>query len=181
MIQGPVLTHIACDYRAEYLTVGHMCKSDANKHKLLAHPEFLPMLISGLLLEQDHPRLPLAEPTHQWCQTMHAECFMQLAVFPPGKAALLEHPEAIGALEALMEQGLTEDAKEFGRGSLFALRDTEQNRADGDGGALNQQHVMLSCKRRNNPRAPRAREGERERAKERGRERARARARERAA
>lgn len=88
---------------AEYLAVGHMCKSDDNKHKLLAHPEFLPMLISGLLLAEEHPRLPLPEATHQWCQTMHAECLMQLAVFPPGKAALQESPGAMAALEALME------------------------------------------------------------------------------
>ena len=52
------------------------------QRKLLAHPEFLSMLVSGLLLAEDHPRLPVAETTHHWCQTMHAECLMQLAVFP---------------------------------------------------------------------------------------------------
>lgn len=68
---------------AEYLSAHTMCKSDDNKRKLLAHPDFLPMLISGLLLAEDHPRLPLAEGIRHWCQAMHAECFMQLAVFAP--------------------------------------------------------------------------------------------------
>lgn len=58
----------------EYLSAHIMCKSDDNKDKLLAHQDFLPMLISGLLLKEEHPRLPLAEPIHHWCQAMHAEC-----------------------------------------------------------------------------------------------------------
>ena len=108
---------------AEYLSVHIMCKSDDNKDKLLAHPEFLPMLVSGLLLAEDHPRLPLAEPIRNWCQAMHAECLMQLAVFPPGKAALLQSPEATEGLEMLAEVGLTKEAKEFARGALVALRE----------------------------------------------------------
>ena len=148
------------------------------QRKLLAHPEFLSMLVSGLLLAEDHPRLPVAETTHHWCQTMHAECLMQLAVFPEvrsnssakarsditltcvghaceraakcalqGKAALLQNPEVVAALEALAAEGLTDAAKDFGKGALYALSDTNQTqRSDADAGDAANKHVMLSCK-----------------------------------
>ena len=141
-IVNAVGTHKMFPPSAEYLSVHIMCKSDDNKDKLLAHHEFLPMLISGLLLTEDHPRLPLAEPIHSWCQAMHAECLMQLAVFPPGKAALLQSPEAMERLEMLADVGLTNEAKDFARGALVALRDADQPHALG--GNVMDEHIMLS-------------------------------------
>ena len=140
-----IFPHTMFSPTAEYLTVGHMCVSDENKRMLLAHPDFLPMLVSGLLLAPDHPRQSAPEAQRVWCQTMHAECLMQLAVFPPGREALLESPAVLGALEALAEQALSDEARDFGRGALIALTGEQggsPRAPDGSDGA----HVMLSCK-----------------------------------
>ena len=70
-----------------------------------------------------------------WCRSG----FAQLALFPPGRAAMLEHPAVTGALEALRERGMSEEARNFASAALMALRDDElQGRAEGD------KHVMLS-------------------------------------
>eukprot|EP01043_Picozoa_sp_COSAG02_P051762 COSAG02_NODE_5490_length_4286_cov_1.745641_4_plen_83_part_00 len=71
---------------------------------------------------------------------------MQLAVFPPGKAALLHSPEAIAALEALSDVGLTVEARDFAAGALAALADPEPSRSGGIDSGDHDAHVMLSCK-----------------------------------
>ncbi len=74
-----------------------------------------------------------------WCQQHHAECLAQLALFPPGREALLQDPSVSEALQAVAESGLSPESREFAQGALLALSDTELTSKEG------QKHVMLSC------------------------------------
>jgi hypothetical protein len=65
-----------------------LCVSDKNKELLLANPAFIPYLISGLILGVDHPRAGLKDDIKLWSQTMHTECFAQVALFSPGCDAM---------------------------------------------------------------------------------------------
>eukprot|EP01046_Picozoa_sp_COSAG06_P091354 COSAG06_NODE_37637_length_432_cov_28.090090_2_plen_56_part_01 len=48
-----------------------------------------------------------------WCQTTHAECLAQIAVFKPdGRDALRQDPSVREALEAVAKAGLTEEAQQ---------------------------------------------------------------------
>ena len=99
-------------------------------------------LIDALLLDPDHPRAGMKPDLKIWCQTHHAECLAQLAVFAPAREALLQHPSLIPALEAVGEAGLSAEARQFGQAALLALSDKELTAlAEGE-----QKHVMVSCK-----------------------------------
>ena len=74
-----------------------------------------------------------------WCQQHHAECLAQLALFPPGREALLQNSSVSEALQAVAESGLSPESREFAQGALLALSDTELISKEG------QKHVMLSC------------------------------------
>ena len=74
-----------------------------------------------------------------WCQQHHAECLAQLALFPPGRDALLQNSSVSEALQAVAESGLSPESREFAQGALLALSDTELISKEG------QKHVMLSC------------------------------------
>jgi hypothetical protein len=64
------------------------------------------------LLDPKHPRAGLADEEKIWLQSMHTECLAQLALFPPGKARLLEDSSVISALEAVAVRGLSQEAQE---------------------------------------------------------------------
>jgi len=92
-----------------------------------------------LLLDPDHPNAGLKADVREWLQTSTAECFAQLAVYPPGREALRRDPAVTKALEAVAETGLTPQAREFAQTALMTLSDKElQLCSEG------QQHVMLS-------------------------------------
>jgi nucleotide-binding universal stress UspA family protein len=75
-----------------------------------------------------------------WCQTTHAECLAQIAVFKPdGRDALRQDQSVREALEAVAESGLTKEAQQHAESALLALSDTELVQTEG------QKHVMLSC------------------------------------
>ena len=86
--------------------------SDARKPLLLANPGYVPYLVDSLLLDPKHPRAGLADEEKIWLQSMHTECLAQLALFPPGKARLLEDSSVISALEAVAVRGLSQEAQE---------------------------------------------------------------------
>lgn len=112
----------------------NICVSDCHKQFVLANPDAIPQLVSALFLDPDHPMGlrakeilgPQATPTPIEMQAVyqqnHAEALAQIALFPDGKAALLEDDSTTAALEALVEQGFTEEAKEFARTALIGLR-----------------------------------------------------------
>ena len=75
------------------------------------------------------------------------EALGQLALFDPGKDALLHDEAAINALEAVVECGMTAEAKEHAQGALIALRGVAKH---GDIATV-AKHIMLSyCWRHQN-------------------------------
>eukprot|EP01043_Picozoa_sp_COSAG02_P038769 COSAG02_NODE_3014_length_7551_cov_83.019995_3_plen_153_part_00 len=116
-----------------------LCISDLNKARLLANPGFIQYLINGLFLGADHPRADAKDDVKRWNQTMHAECFAQLVLFPPGRDALRADPSVDAALRAVAKGGLSAESREFAKAALMAMSDDElQMRSEG------QKHVMLS-------------------------------------
>ena len=71
-------------------------------------------------------------------QRNYTEALEQLALSSPGKEALLCDEAAMAALEAVVELGMTEEAKEHARGALLALRGVAEHEA------VVPNHVMLS-------------------------------------
>jgi hypothetical protein len=117
-----------------------LCISDATKPLLLSSPDFIPYLVDALLIDPSHPRAEMKEELRSWCQTHHCECFAQVAVFAPAREALRQDPSVIPALEAVVEIGLSAQARDFAQAALLALSDKElQALSDGE-----QLHVMLS-------------------------------------
>jgi hypothetical protein len=116
-----------------------LCVSDENKPLLLAAPDFIPYLVDALLLDPAHPRAGMKQDLKAWCQTHHAECLAQLAVFEPARDALRQDPSVMPALEAVAEAGLSAEARQFAQAALMSLSDEKmQMRTEG------QKHVMLS-------------------------------------
>ena len=112
----------------------------AQKELLLANPTFIPYLISGLILGVDHPCAGLKDDTKLWTQTMHAECFAQLALFSPGCDAMRRDPSVAEALQTVATEGLSSESRDFAKATLLAMSDEELHmRVEG------QKHVMLSC------------------------------------
>ena len=129
--------------------------SDLNKELLLSSEGLIPLLIDSLLLDQDHPRRdnPAALGKTDWegakgpVQRDFAEVLAQLAVFPPGREALLQDPSVRGALAQVAEEGYTEEARNFAEAALLALSDRQPIDTDQGGRARAQrrQHIMISC------------------------------------
>ena len=46
--------------------------------------------VDALLLDPEHPQKDMKPELKTWCQQHHAECLAQLALFPPGREALLQ-------------------------------------------------------------------------------------------
>ena len=117
-----------------------LCVSDKNKELLLANPTFIPYLINGLVIGVDHPCAGLKHDIKLWSQTMHAECFVQLALFLPGRDAMQSDPSVAEALQTVATDGLCAESRDFAKAALMAMSDEELHmRTDG------QKHVMLSC------------------------------------
>ena len=71
----------------------------------------IPTLLDALFLEPEHPRMntdedapikALEERLRAGIQCDGAECFLQLALFDPGRALLEQHTEALDALRSLV-------------------------------------------------------------------------------
>lgn len=117
-----------------------LCVSDVHKKLLLNNKDFIPYLIDALLLDPAHPRAGMADEHKSWLQTNTAECLAQLAVFEPGRDALLQAPTVAEALQGVSERGLSEQSREDATAALRALKCQKlQMRAEG------QKHIMLSC------------------------------------
>ena len=121
------------------ILVLELCISDQNKPLLLAEPTFIPYLVDALHVnEPQHPRNNLTSEQKMWVETTHAECINQLALYPPGREALLADPSVSAALQTVAATGCAE-AKDFASKALMLLSDKElQLNTEG------QKHVMLS-------------------------------------
>ena len=126
---------------ADSIMVVELCISDRTKPLLLANPAFIPYLVDALLLDPAHPRAGVKPDLKAWCQTAHAECLAQIAVFEPdGREALRQDPSVRDALRCVAESGLTEEAQQHAESALLALSDKELVKIE-----EGQKHVMLSC------------------------------------
>ena len=126
---------------ADNVMVVELCISDWTKPLLLANPAFIPYLVDALLLDPAHPRAGMKGELKAWCQTTHAECLAQIAVFQPdGREALMQDPSVRDALRCVAESGLTDEARHYAESALLALSDTELVKIE-----EGQKHVMLSC------------------------------------
>ena len=126
---------------ADRVMVVELCISDTTKPLLLANPAFIPYLVDALLLDPAHPRAGMKPELKAWCQTTHAECLAQIAVFEPdGREALRQDPSVRDALRCVAESGVSDEARRHAESALLALSDTELVKT-----AEGQKHVMLSC------------------------------------
>ena len=118
---------------ADRILVLELVISDANKTLLLANPIFIPYLISGLFIDPDHARADLKDEIKLWNQQTHAECFAQLALFAPGREALLANPAVSEALVEVSERGMSQEACDHAAAALKGLSGEElQMRTEGD-------------------------------------------------
>ena len=72
-----------------------------------------------------------------------AEAIEQLAVYPPGREALLQDPSVTDALQEVADKGWTDEAREHAAGALMALSDQQpdaEHVVDPD-----ERHMMMSC------------------------------------
>ena len=83
----------------------------------------------------------MKEELRSWCQQHHCEALAQLAVHDGSREALLRDGSVVPALEAVMKDGLSEEARELAAAALSALSEKELV-METEG----QKHVMLSCK-----------------------------------
>ena len=102
-------------------------RSDKNKPLLLANSDFIVYLVDALLLDPDHPNASLEADAREWLQTSTAECFAQLALYPPGREALQRDLAVTKALAVVAEFGLGADGRgrEFARSALATINGTE--------------------------------------------------------
>ncbi len=124
---------------AETVMALDLCISDTNKPMLLQNVDFLPYVVSALLLDPDHPRASMKPELKRWCQQYHSECLAQLAMYKPAKEQLVQDQSVMAALEVVAESGMTVEAQQHAATALLALRDKEQ-KVTTEG----QKHVMLS-------------------------------------
>eukprot|EP01045_Picozoa_sp_COSAG04_P014757 COSAG04_NODE_1122_length_8160_cov_5.349088_2_plen_183_part_00 len=122
-----------------------LCISDRTKPVLLANERFIPYLIAGLGLAKLRDDLPIE--LREFNETMHAECFAQLAAFEPAHAVLQGNPAVVAALETVAQTGLAQEAREMAQTALSALSQkfgVHVRRPTSEEDQPTQKHVMLS-------------------------------------
>ena len=77
--------------------------------------------IAGLLLDPEHPRKDTDVAIKTAVQRDFAECMQQISLFPAGLEALATDASVVDALDALVEQAWSEEAKDCARGALMQL------------------------------------------------------------
>ena len=132
------MTHALC---------AHVSCSVSDRHKLLLlkAPGIFTYLTLGLFLDPEQPGgqnglHPVPVEVQSVWQRNVTETLLQLALFPSGRDALLAEPSVLEALRAVVESGMSAEAREHAEGALLALSDKEIH-ASPRGGP---KHIMLS-------------------------------------
>jgi hypothetical protein len=121
------------------------CCCAVNKAMLIQSPHLIPLLMSALLLDPEHMRQSQEPDVKEAIQCGACDCFLQIALYEPGRA-LLENDEAVlEALRALADQAWSEDAKLSATRALMALgKDTHVLRESDLQAADSPPHIMAS-------------------------------------
>eukprot|EP01050_Picozoa_sp_SAG11_P010949 SAG11_NODE_1128_length_5762_cov_2.633763_1_plen_194_part_00 len=127
-----------CDGEPRWLRL----PADANKAMLVQCPSLIPAVLDALFLEPDHPRKDMDESVRARIQCDGAECFLQLALFEPGKVLLVQHNEALDALRALVSGGALSEEVKLCASSALAAMEGPSGHAPTPGG---EKHIMMSC------------------------------------
>ena len=107
-------------------------------HQLRSVP---PLCAVPILSAEEQAPIPLDEARRAGIQCDGAECFLQLALFEPGKELLEQHPEALDALRSLAESALTQDARLSASSALAAVEGPLPGPGPTPG---DERHVMVS-------------------------------------
>ena len=126
-----------------------LCISDANKMLLVKSSALIPLLLSALFLEADHILSDLDRDVKAAIQMDAANCFLQIAVFGPGREMLAAEGAAMEALHALADgHALTPEAKLSAAGAIMAIEgrshEPQPESMLAEHGAEGK-HVMVSC------------------------------------
>ena len=133
-----------------------LCVSDANKLLLVKSSALVPLLLSALFLAADHIRnvgsdtiVCVDRDVKAAIQTDAANCFLQIAVFGPGREMLASDGAAMEALHALADgHALTPEAKLSAAGAIMAIEgrshEPQPESMLAEHGAAGK-HVMVSC------------------------------------
>ncbi len=123
----------------------NLCVSDLNKELLLNAEGLVPLLLDLLLLDPEHPCREQADfdAFAPAVQRDFTEAITQLAMFPPGREALLRDPTVAEALRQVAAEGWTQESQNFAESALLAMSDRQPD-ADQEHRTADQEHVMLS-------------------------------------
>ena len=101
---------------------------------------------------------PAHEATKAAIQRDAAECFLQLALFEPGRLMLSDEAAALAALHALADgRALSAEAVVSAHGALLEIEGrTHEPEVEREGGAAASGHVMVSYQVRKAPSWPRS-------------------------
>eukprot|EP01048_Picozoa_sp_COSAG05_P021586 COSAG05_NODE_4022_length_1713_cov_2.089219_2_plen_126_part_01 len=88
-----------------------LCISDSNKKMLIKSPGFVEHMIASLMLDPNHKRQDTSQTTKKRVQRDYAECIQQISLFPAG-CEVLKDPAVVEALDALVDKGWSDEAKQ---------------------------------------------------------------------
>ena len=111
---------------------------------MLQTAQLTTLLNEALLLDPDHVRQDQERSIKVILQQDAAECYLQLALFEPGRELLSSDTSVLDALRMLLDKAWSEEAKICARGALKQLcpeRRPEPVEVD-----LDALHIMMSCK-----------------------------------
>jgi hypothetical protein len=96
---------------------------------LVHNDKLVPLLLSTLMLEPEHPRKKMAEHLKAGIQADGIESIAQLALFDRGRELLLQHEAVLAGLQWVIEEhsGTSPELKESARGAMMALNGVEQH------------------------------------------------------
>ena len=120
-----------------------------SKKMLLNNESFVGVLLGNLLIDEEHPVRSGSnrsdfERIKAPVQRDFAEAIQQLAVFPLGRAALLQHdvdgkhPNVVDSLQEVVRNGWSSEARRCAEGALVALSDSELHHD------IQTEHIMMS-------------------------------------
>ena len=154
LLEDSGVVEVAVDALKAFELHGAGAVDDANKVLLVKSSALVPLLVATMFLAADHPRnggdVDVDEAVKAAIQTDAANCFLQIAVFGPGREMLAADGAAMGALHALADgHALTPEAKLSAAGAILAIEgrthEPQPESMAAEHGAEGR-HVMVSCK-----------------------------------